>query len=162
MKTDDKTKQRLVELSAGVYVTRDVLNVVEKVKEYDENLSIKFCEPSMAEPGDAPYKLVEKCRDGIERVAFDIWELDERVLERIWAADNQKHDVFMDLEGRNLIAKKKETQRYKESIAAAHDVVVSMLKSGKHKWTYKDEITGRTTTFDDRNKGPMQVVTADA
>ena len=157
MHSDEKTKQRLVEISAGVYVEHDVLNIVEKVKEYDPNLSIKYCEPYNAEPTDAPYKLVELCRDGAERVVFDIWTLDGSILDRLYDADTQKNNVFVDMEGKNLIVRERENQRYKETLALAHDVTVSMLKSGKHKWTYKDEITGRVTTFDDREKGPAKV-----
>jgi len=155
--TEEQTKQRLVEIAQGVYVERDVLNIVEKVKEYDENLSIKFCEPSLSDPGDAPYKLVERCRDGMERVVFDIWELNGSILDRLYDADTQKNDILLSIDGKNLIAKKKEDQRYKEAIELAHDVTVSMLKSNKHKWTYKDNITGNIVTFDDRNKGPMKV-----
>jgi hypothetical protein len=148
----DWEKGKLVELAAGVYVERDVLNIVEKIKEYDENLTVKFCNPSLADPGDAPYKLVERCKDGLERVAFDIWELNELVLERIYAADNQRHDILLDLDGRNLLAAKEQKQRYREKMDEANDIIVSMLKSPKHKWTYKDETTGRVTTFDDREK----------
>lgn len=157
MSVDEKTKQRLIEIAAGVYVERDVLNVVEKVKEYDPNLSIKYCEPYNALPTDAPYKLVERCRDGIERVVFDIWELNGSILDRLLDADTMKHNVFVDMEGHNLIVRERENQRYKETLELAHDVTVSMLKSPKHKWSYKDEITGNVTTFDDREKGPAQV-----
>lgn len=157
MSTDSRTKKRLVELSAGVYVERDVLSIAERVKEYDENLSIKFCEPSLANPTDAPYKLVERCKDGVERVVFDIWELNASILDRLYDADTQKNNILLSIDGKNLIAQKAQQRRYEEHLELAHDVTVSMLKSNKHKWTYKDNLTGKTITFDDRVDGYYKV-----
>lgn len=158
---EHETKQRLVELSQGVYVERDVLNIAEKIKEYDDNLRLKFCQPTLANPTDAPYKLVEVCRDGMERVVFDIWTLDGSILDRLRDADTRKNDILLSMDGKNLLARKEENYRYRESLELAHDVTVSMLKSNKHKWSYKDELTDRTITFDDREKtyklkGPVE------
>lgn len=142
----------MIELSRGVYVDRDVLNISEKVQEYDEKLRIKYCEPSLAEPGDPPWKLVEICRDGIERVVFDIWDLNDTVLERIHAADTAKGDILHLVDGTNHRVRQQSTQRYEEKMDEANDIITSMLKSPKHKWTHKDSETGRIVTFDDREK----------
>lgn len=125
-------------MADGSYVERDVLNIVEKIREYDSNLVVKCCTEATALSA-APYALYEKCRDGYERFVFDIWELDERVLERIHAADNMKNSVLVDIDGNNLIVKKAENQRYKEKLAQAQDVIESYLKSPKSSFSFKNE-----------------------
>lgn len=139
-------------MAEGVYVERDVLNIAEKVYEYDSNLKIKACNPSLADFDSAPYILVEKCKDGVERIVFNIWDLNETVLERLYASDTQKNNILVDLDGNNLIVREQQNQRFKEAIGESHDVLTSMLKSNKHKWTYKDSVTGNLVTFDDREK----------
>lgn len=149
--TEDQMRS-LVKVVDGVYVERDVLNIAEKVYEYSDRLRIKAVHPGLAEPGDAPYILTEICNDGIERKCFDIWELDERVLERIYSADTQRHDILLALDMKNARVKKEQNQRFKETIDEAHDIIVSMLKSPKHRYTVKDQETGNTVVFDDRDK----------
>lgn len=144
---DSKTKSRLVEIADGMYVERDVLGVVQAVQEYDENLRIKIAvDPG---PGDPPYKLVEHCRDGIERVVFDLWELDARVLERVRAADNARGSVLQTVDGKNIDFKRVMLQRYRETIDEAHDIVKTFMRSrSKSKWTVKDG--DRLVTIEDR------------
>jgi hypothetical protein len=101
----DVTK-RLIEMADGSYVEEDVLNVVEKVRAYDPNLRVKYVDPALADPEDPPYKILELCPDGIERVVFGVWVLNELVLERLYAADNARRNVLFDVQGKNLLAKK--------------------------------------------------------
>lgn len=155
METD--VKARLIEVSDGVYVEKHVHSIVERVMEYDPNLRIKACHPGLANATDPPYKLVEVCRDGLERVVFPIWDLNESILERIYNADNMKNNVFVDMEGKNLIVRERENQRYKESIDEANDIVVHYLRNPKTRWTVKDTETGNLITLDDTPGTPVKV-----
>lgn len=140
-------KNRMVQIADGMYVERDVLGIVQKVQEYDSRLNIKIAvDPG---PGDPPYKLVETCRDGLERVVFDIWELNDRVIERLHAADNARGSVLETVDGKNINLKREMNQRYRERVDEAHDIVKTFMKSRtKSKWTVKDG--DRLVTIEDR------------
>jgi hypothetical protein len=145
---DPVTKKRLVEIAEGVYVEADVMGIVARIQEYDPNLKVKFLGHG-GDAGDAPYKLVELCPDGLERVVFDIWELDNRILDRIMAADNARGLVIEGVEKANAKARIDMTRRYRESMDEANDIVKTFLKSKtKSKWTVKDG--DRLVTIEDR------------
>lgn len=135
-------KQRLIEIAAGVYVEEDALRIVEKVQEYDPNLRVKYC-AEFASLSDAPYKLVEVCPDGIERVVFDIWELDDRVIQRLYAADTRFHEVEKQLDTINANAKDALKRRYKELEMEASEIAHSVFSSSKDTYRLTDPHTGR-------------------
>ncbi len=131
-------KQKLVELAEGVYVENDVLNIVEKIRAYDPNLRVKYADPARAELTDAPYRITELCPDGIERVVFSVWVLDESVLQRLYAADTRKLDVLSSVVKQNEKAAKEQKRRYREEMDQADDYVVSALRSPKGRYTIRD------------------------
>lgn len=154
---DDRTKQRLVEMSNGSLVEQDVLNIVEKIRDYDPNLRVKYCLPGSEEFGDAPYKITEICRDGEERKVMSIWKLDETVLERLYAADNARNNVLVDIENNNLLAQKVELRRYREEMDEAKDMLEHYLKSPKGRYSMIDPKTGNKITIDDQPGVPAKV-----
>lgn len=143
-------KKRLIELAEGVYVEADVLNVVEKIRSYDSNLRVKFLDPALASAGDPPYKIVELCPDGIERVVFGVWELNEQVLERLYAADNTRTNVLVDLHGNNLLAKKEQERRYEEVVSEDRDIIASYLRSPKGRYSFHRREDDALVTIDDQ------------
>lgn len=149
-------KERLVELSKGTWVERDVLNIAQRVYEYDENLKLQYRD-GHAEVGMSPYRLMEKCKDGIWREVFPIWQLDETVLERIWAADNQRHDILARLDRTNESARQSGVRRYEERKQQEQDWLVSYLSSPKGRWSFKDEAQGKKITLDDQPGTPVKV-----
>lgn len=158
-KTD--AKEVLVKLAEGVYVERDTLNIIEKIQEYDPRLRVKYVDPARSDINDAPYLLVEECPDGIERVVFYIWKLDERVLERLYAADRYKHDILGSIDTNNRLLQENEQQRYREQILEAHDMVESYLKSPKGRYSMTDPLTGTKFKLDDQPGVRPQVERAD-
>lgn len=143
-------KKRLIEMSDGSYVEADVLNVVEKIRAYDHNLNVKYCDPARADPDDPPYKVVELCPDGIERVVFGVWELNEQVLERLYAADNARTNVLLDVHGNNLLAKKALDRRYEEVRLEDQDIITSYLRSPKGRYSFNRREDGALVTIDDQ------------
>lgn len=158
MRTDAETKAKLVNVATNMgYITieRDVLNVAEKIQDYDPNLRLKFCE--QASVNDPPYKLFELCPDGVERRVMDIWELDDRVIERLHAADNARTNVLVDIDNNNLLAKAIEDRRYKEEMAEAKDMLLHYLKSPKGRYSMKIPETGVKVTIDDQEGIPAKI-----
>jgi len=134
-----ETEGRLRELAEGVLVENDVFDIANRVAEYDPNLKIQYCDPEQAGPGDAPYRLMELCRDGLWRKVMDIWTLDATVLERIYAADTQKRDILLGIDKQNLVAKQDQQRRYKEMMEEAGDIMKHVLRSSKSTYTIKDK-----------------------
>lgn len=146
--------EKLIEVAAGVYVERDALMIAEKINEYDPNLRLKYCErPSSL--SDAPYKLIEICPDGHERIVFDIWELDDRVIEKLYAADTQKFDINAILDTTNQKAKDAKERRYKDLQAEATEIAESVFKSEKETYKMTDPFTGNKLKI--RQHGPTSV-----
>lgn len=134
---DDDTRGRLLELAPGVYIEDDVLGVVERIQEYDENLRVQFLDPSQSESlTDPPYRVMEMCPDGIPRMVFGVWELDERVLRRLYEADTRKQDIMRRLDTVNGAAREEQKRRFREEVLAeAHDLTVSVIESNKTEYT---------------------------
>ena len=65
-----------------ISVDDDVQNVVRDLKAVDPRLSVFFNEQS----GD--FDIVESCLDGTDRLVFSVEELDQRVVDRVRAADH--------------------------------------------------------------------------
>lgn len=141
---DERRALKLVNVG-GVLVERDALRIAERIKEYDPNLTLQFlaAEASALEP---PFRVVETCRDGIDRIVFSAWQLDGSIIERIYAADNAKHDIQGRLDKTNEKARQEVQRRYKDRMEEANEVAHSVLKSPKSTYVFKDE-NGNTIKF---------------
>lgn len=129
-------RERLVQLAEGVLVEEDTLRIVERIREYDPNLRIKYLDPDRGgDLGDPPYKIFELCPDRFERLVLSVWSLDERVLERLWAADTQRFDILAKLDRVNNQARENEQRRYREEREEAHEMAVSILRTPKDTYT---------------------------
>jgi len=152
-------RKHLVALGEGYYVERDVLRIVEKVREYDSALRVKFLAEASS-LGDAPYCITEICKDGVERVVMFIWDLDDTVIERLYAADTQQFNVLGDLDAKNLQALANQNRRFREEQDQALDISKHILKSPKGTYSFTDEIDGqkrKVTVDDDPTSGPAKV-----
>jgi hypothetical protein len=138
----------MVDLGGGVRVEHDVLNIVEKLREYDENLIVQMLDPARADAiTDAPFRIMELCPDGLARPVLDVWTLDETVLERIYAADNRKFDTLWMLDQNNNKARRYEEQEFEDKTAALSDMVQGVLRSPKDTYRATNPVTGEEHTF---------------
>jgi len=150
-------QQRLVELAAGVYVEDDTLRVVQAIREYDPHLRVKFLDPDRGgELGDPPYKIFELCPDGHERLVFGVWSLDDRVLERLYAADTQRHDILARLDRVNSKVRQDDARRFREEqLGEAREQLIAVLRTPKD--TYRIPTPGGMAVFSATE--PVKVVT---
>lgn len=151
-------KKRLIELSDGSVMEEDLYGIVERVRNYDPSLRIKYlaCNGVVS---DAPYAIFELCPDGIERKVFDIWELDERVMERLYAADNRKHNILANIDANNNKVRAEQQRNFYERQLADADLIETMLKSNKGRWTFKND-KGALVQIDDSSNGYNGVINA--
>lgn len=132
----------------GVQVELDVLRIAEAIHEYDPNLKVQFLNEA-AKMGDPPFRVVERCRDGVDRVAFYAWELDGRLLERVMKADCARRDLDEIMTKQNRAAKDAKNRRYRESIEEANELAFSIMRSRKSRYSVKDPRTGEILVFTD-------------
>lgn len=139
---------RLVELAQGVFIEEDVLGVVRAIQAYDENLVVQYLDPNQhSDITDAPYRIMEKCPDGHYRLVFSVWELDNRVLDRLHAADTQKHDILGRVDRSNNSVKLGWEKRYRAEIEAVSEMMSDVLRSPKDTYTAKNPVTGEDHKF---------------
>lgn len=144
-----------IKLNDGSIVEHDVLNIIQKIMAYDENLKVQFLDRA-AKAGDAPWRLIERCNDGEWRTIFYVWEMDERVLDRLRLADRNVSDIFGNIEANNASLRKEEGRRFQEEVLAeAHDLTAHILKSPKGRYTFKDG--DKKVTIDDDPKSSWKV-----
>lgn len=122
-------------------VEDDALRIAQAVKDYDEDLDIICLDPSL--PGvsinSAPFILVCRMPDGTYQKVFDAWQLDERILERLWAADNQRFDQLATIDRINSGVKMDKEHRYREKMDDNGELAVAILKSQKSSYTFQNE-----------------------
>lgn len=133
-------KQAWVSLGNGMVVESDVLDVARRVTEYDPNLKVQFLDDVARDVSEPPYRIVERCADGIERTAFTVWTLDETVLHRIFSIDNQKWNVLGVLDKNNARAKHNEKQRYRDKMEEGKEIVSTVLRSPRSTYTVPEDV----------------------
>lgn len=143
MEYEDKIDYEIVQ---GVAVERDVMNIVQAISEYDPNLRVQFLDEAES-VGDAPFRVIEKCRDGKDRIAFLAWELDGRLLERVMRADCAKSDLDAIMTKQNRTAKDAQNSRYREKLEESNEIAYAVMRSRKSKYTVKHPETGELLTF---------------
>jgi hypothetical protein len=134
----------------GYIVDRDVYRIMEKVKEYDPNLEVMFCDPNRAEAFDAPYIIVERCTDGLYRRVFEVWEFNDTVLERIYNADTRKLDVLGKMEQHNAKIRLDRDRRYKEEREEMKDMFAHLIANPKTSYTLPNA-NGDIVKIDDQH-----------
>jgi hypothetical protein len=133
----------------GMLVEKDVFDIVRRLREYDDSLDIMYLDPDRAELNEAPYIIVERCKDGLTRRVFEAWTLDERILERVYNADTSRHDLMAIMDGRMVQWKNEREQRFKEERAEAKDIFVHLLKNPTTTYSFPNG-HGQVVRMDDK------------
>jgi hypothetical protein len=135
----------------GNVVERDALRIAEAIRDYDPNLVLLCLNPERATGiTDEPFVVAERGKDGILRPVLRAWVLDDKVLERLYNSDTQRHDVLHALVTTEEKNRKASQQRYQEKRDELKDVVAH-IAGMKSRYTVRDSDTGDMLTFyDDR------------
>lgn len=146
-----KEQKEMLSIAPGVLVERDVWNVVEQIRAYDPNLRVKYLE-DFGGISDAPYIITEMCRDGVERLVFSVWELDQRVLDRLHFADSGRVNILAAIDKKNAAVKADQNRRYRDSMDEANDIAKHVFSSPKGRYSFPNE-KGIVTIDDDPQRG---------
>lgn len=119
-----------------VTVEDDVAHVVGEIRRLWSELDVQYIE--RAEIGDAPYRIIERCKDNVIRVVMPVWVLNNEVLDILHQADSHKHDVLQIITKKNEDIRKAAASREQDWRTAARDVLASRAKSRLGRWSFPD------------------------
>lgn len=121
-------------------VEGDVLNIAQKIQEYDPNLKLKFLNPDYPSAiSDAPWALFEVCKDGQERLVFYIWNLDDRVIHKLRQIDTQRSNVLELVSKENEKAKLEQQRRYQARKEQDIDLIKHVIANPKSSYSFKKD-----------------------
>lgn len=123
----------------GHLVAKDALMIAEQIKRYDENLEVVCIDP-MSGPNinEAPFLICERCKDGQLRRVFEAWELDERVLQRIYQADQRRFDTLEQINKTNAQVEADNLRRYQEQRDESKDLVAHIAGARKSDYSFRN------------------------
>lgn len=155
-----------------IEVSHDVANVVNEVARLWPDLKIQYCpNPDF---GDAPYRVVELCKDNVWRPVLNVWQLDNRLLDMLHNCDSHRVDVLKALDLHNAGVRLAQEEAERAWRDAAKDVLASAFKSSKGTYTIPDirpghegeiikidDDPGRRTIVPDYAESPHELDTDD-
>lgn len=119
-----------------VQVEDDVAHVVGEVRRLWPELDVQYVE--RPELGDAPYRVIERCKDGVIREVMPVWVLDNQLLDVLHQADTNKHDVLTVVNAHNRLITNAKVAAQKDWRDAAKDVLKSRAESRLGRWSFPD------------------------
>jgi hypothetical protein len=125
----------------GVWVQDDALRVAQAVKQYDDNLEVICLDPDdpRVKITSAPFMVIQRMPNGTYQKVLEAWELDDRVLQRIWAADQQKNNQLDTLEKWEKAIKDGQEKRYREQLDEANELSLDVLASRASSYSFKNK-----------------------
>lgn len=151
VKSEPETQ--IVQVADGVYIQGDVFGIAKRIMETWPELTIQYLEPDPFNNDltQAPYRIVERCPDGSTHVVVYTWQLTEKTMEEIHAADmhrfKNKQELGFQMELDNIAAKERIKKREREKNDALAEMVSDVLRSPKDTYTATNPVDGRHHKF---------------
>jgi hypothetical protein len=123
-----------------VRVEDDVAHVVKEISRLWPDLKVQYCPDP--DPGDAPFRVVELCRDNVWRPVLSVWQLDNRLLDMLYSCDSYKVNILAQLDMHNAAVKAQQKEIESTWRSAAKDVLLSAFRSPKGRYTIPDTREG--------------------
>lgn len=125
----------------GVLVEQDALRVAQAIHDYDENLEVICLDPNNpnVKCTSAPFMVMQKMPNGTYQKVLEAWTLDDRIIERIWAADQHKNSQFQTLAQMEKAAREGAQKRYQEALDISHEITAAVLKSSQSSYSFKNK-----------------------
>jgi len=126
----------------GVWVESDALRIAQAVKDYDDNLEVICLDPDdpRVKITSSPFMVIQRMANGTYQKVLEAWELDDRILQRIWAADQQKNDQLNTIEKWEKAIKDGQDKRYQEKLDEANELSLDILVSKSSRYSFINKI----------------------
>lgn len=114
--------------------------IVNEIKRLHPNLTVQYCDPdSLAAVGDPPYRIVER-RDGQERVVLAVYELDQRVLDKLLIMDHFKNPhILEDIQKTNDAVKQASQAKFSEAVREQALIAHTANNSKKISYSFRTQ-----------------------
>lgn len=141
----------------GVLVEDDALKIAQAIKDYDPKLNLVCLDPSDPDVKftSAPFMVIQEMPNGTYEKVLEAWELDQRILQRVWAADHTKTNQLAALEAMEARFQKEAENARKEAVGDKTQMAIAALKNPKSSFTYRKKETGDLITVNDH--GPKTI-----
>jgi hypothetical protein len=121
----------------GRWVSESHERIARIIKDYDPTLSLAYIPPDKREPGDVPFAVIHEPMGKPAYIVFTAETCDERILERLWAADTVKQgDILTNLDAHNAAVEavklKKKMDEQENRLDFVESVIKSPLNTYKH------------------------------
>lgn len=123
-----------------VRVEDDVAHVVKEVNRLWPDLKVQYC--PTPDGDDAPFRVVELCRDNVWRPVLSVWQLDNRLLDMLHNCDSYKINILAQLDAHNAQIKAEKAEAENTWRIAAKDVLLQAFRSPKGRYTISDPRPG--------------------
>lgn len=122
-------------------VESDALRVAQAINDYDEDLEVICLDPDAAgvKLTSAPFMVVQRVADGTYQKVMEAWTLDDRLLERIFNADQNRFNQLAQLEKMEQTIQQKKMARYREQLDQTKELSLAILKSNKSSYRFENE-----------------------
>lgn len=128
-----------VPMDDGSWISARTAHVAEAIRDYDSRLDVKWVPADRRRKDEDAIIVTERTPDGREVVVLSVRDesgFDERVLERIYAADGTRGDVLARMEAHNRAVRELDRKAWEDARAAAQDVMASAVRSPLHTWRH--------------------------
>ena len=146
----------------GNLVEKDSLRIAEKIQDYDPDLQLICADPHdlRISFATAPFMVIRRRENGTYERVLEAWELDDRILERIWAADGTKNNQLDQLVAMEHRKKADKDYADKQKMNANHELFAAAMATPKSSFSYRNEKGEHITIKDNegvvKNKGREQ------
>lgn len=150
----DGKKHHLID---GVFVEDDALKIAQQIHDYDPKLTLICLDPNDPDVKftSAPFMVVQEMPNGTYEKVLEAWQLDARILQRIWAADHTKADQLKAMDEMEARFKKEQENQRREAIGDKTEMAIAAFRNTKSSFTFHQEETGDLITINDH--GPKTV-----
>lgn len=127
----------ILDETSGHFVSQKHMDIATVINEWNPSIHLVWIPPKDRETEDDrkyPFAVVHMQGDGRQYVIFRVSEneLDERIIARLWASDNSRHNVLANIEAEEAAREALRLRRQMEEEEARRDLVGSILKSPKN------------------------------
>ena len=137
----------------NVLVEKDAMGIAQAIKDYDPDLDLICLDPNSAAFTSAPFMVVWRSPQGHYEKVLEAWELDRRILERLYVADQHKTDTLATIEQWEERNRKLSQSRYEEKLGDNNQLLEAAITNKKSSFTFDNEQGDRVKIND---VGPVE------
>lgn len=133
----------MVPAEDGHWINEKFARISEIIHDFDHRLQLVWIEPENRTAFDTkPYGVLHTADNGAQKMVMFIKEedLDERVLEKLFLGDTERHDVIARIEAQELAATVMRNKEKMEKAEERREFIASVVRSPKHTFKHNGRV----------------------